>query len=810
MYRSPSTCFDTFLESLEGLLTATDACKQIILTGDFNVHFNTTEPYCVRLCDLLGSFDLWPTVFEQTRYHNCLDNIFVNSDLKVRQVQAVDVGISDHKGQLLNFFVDTNAVFTQNKIFRPITQKGLNEFYNLLEGVSWDFINSDALNIEQKFEKFMKILEDAYLCCFPEKKYIVRSDQGNNITWFNQELREMREHLTLLGDMKNNCYTSTREYRNFRALYRQRIKQAKIIANDNLILRSNNSVKTMWHIINTQRGKPKNSSVESNLSPDEFNTFFSNIADNIVKQIPIPGIDYKHYLSLITPPLEGFSFSEMTFNDVRAVIDRLKNKKSCDLFGFNTKLIKTVKNIILIPLTKLINSCFREKKFPELLKKAIIIPIFKNGDPNFPGNYRPISLLPIVSKIFEKCMALQLVAFFEKNGLFSSSQFGFRQGKSTTMAILDLTSRILEAFHNKQYISVNFCDLSKAFDCVDHKILLEKLKFYNFDENSIELLASYLKDRCQSVKCKGVASAERVVNKGVPQGSILGPILFLIYINDLPATVTTAGYTLFADDTTLSYVGTTLEDSVVGSRDSLELTIKWLQSNSLFLNQDKTKQMIFAMRDIGEDLGGNVQEARFLGVTLDTRLQWGRHIDLVAKKLTKAVFVIRGLSNCVSPPVLRTAYFAIFQPHISYAILAWGHSAEVHRLFAIQRKLVRIISGLGYREDCREAFIALSILTVPALYIWQNLLFIKKANNFQSHADVHNYNTRKRANLVPSYCRLRRCQDGPNYWAIKLFNTLPNSIRELPYHQFYSRTKETLTNNAFYSIEEFLCFNFVT
>nr|CAI5834581.1 unnamed protein product [Callosobruchus analis] len=270
--------------------------------------------------------------------------------------------------QSKNQILEETASFFEK---RPITQKGLNEFYNLLEGVSWDFINSDALNIEQKFEKFMKILEDAYLCCFPEKKYIVRSDQGNNITWFNQELREMREHLTLLGDMKNNCYTSTREYRNFRALYRQRIKQAKIIANDNLILRSNNSVKTMWHIINTQRGKPKNSSVESNLSPDEFNTFFSNIADNIVKQIPIPGIDYKHYLSLITPPLEGFSFSEMTFNDVRAVIDRLKNKKSCDLFGFNTKLIKTVKNIILIPLTKLINSCFREKKFPELLKRQL-------------------------------------------------------------------------------------------------------------------------------------------------------------------------------------------------------------------------------------------------------------------------------------------------------------------------------------------------------------------------------------------------------------------------------------------------------
>uniref|UniRef100_A0A6P7FUC1 Uncharacterized protein LOC114331063 n=1 Tax=Diabrotica virgifera virgifera TaxID=50390 RepID=A0A6P7FUC1_DIAVI len=236
------------------------------------------------------------------------------------------------------------------------------------------------------------------------------------------------------------------------------------------------------------------------------------------------------------------------------------------------------------------------------------------------------------------------------------------------------------------------------------------------------------------------------------------------------------------------------------------VTNEWFCVNRLLLNAAKTNRVVFSLRDT-QNVNDGMSSVRFLGVLLDPKLQWGEHIN--SKKLAKNLFVLRNLASNVSHKVLITAYHAIFQSHLAYAILVWGHSAEMLTVFGWQRKAVRVLAGLWYRDDCRQAYRSLRILTVPSLYILENLMFIKRGGaHFETHENIHQHDTRYKHHLVPAYWRLRRCQTGPGYWAIKFFNKLPDSLKCLQLNQFKSTIKDILLENVFYSNEEFLAFKF--
>lgn len=806
IYRSPAGDFATFLNILDHILGQIDIQSRIIVAGDFNVRFCTEERMSRDLVDMFTSYGLSQTIFQPTRGENCLDNIFINFSEDDFETSIVSPGKSDHDGQLIavNSPLKKNTSTITKKLCQPITQRGKNKFFEIITNIDFGFIDNPS-SLESKFETLMQLLESAFNDSFPQKTCKVRAQHTNNFNWFSHDLKNMREHLQYLNDLyKHLPNNRLKAYiQNFRNDYRKAIKTAKIKCNDRKIQGASNPSRCMWEIINDFRGKPSatNSDTDkTNMRAQDFNSYFVNIAVDLQKQIPIENINpIDNLQNLQTDGLE-FSFKEVSYNDVRTVIDSLKNKTSRDIYNLNINLIKGVKNLLIIPLTRLINMCIRQNAFPNCLKIARVVPIFKKGEVNDPGNYRPISLLPSISKIVEKCLKVQMSEHMENEGLLNANQFGFREGRNTTLAVLKLVENVMEGFESSQYIASTFCDLSKAFDCVSHDILLDKLPYYKFSNNSITLIKSYLTNRQQTVSFNNTVSDKQLINVGVPQGSILGPILFLLYINDLPNIALDEIYYNFADDTTTQIRHTDLQVATEMSGEAQSRARQWFSANKLFLNEAKTQNFVFSLKKT-EAVTDNV---RFLGVALDQKLLWDAHTEMTSTKLSKSAFVLRNLSLCVSPEILKQAYFSIFHSHLSYALLVWGHSSGSRRVFALQRRAIRIVAGLKYRDDCKQAFVDLRVLTLPGEYILQNLMYVRDNHDrLVRHRDVHDYDTRNKNNLQPIYHRLHRCQNGPGYHSINFFNKIPDPLKNLNRIQFKRKVKDLLIECAFYSIEEF-------
>ena len=292
--------------------------------------------------------------------------------------------------------------------------------------------------------------------------------------WFNEHLREIRDRLSALVAMNRSVLMPKSTVTNFKVKYRSELARAKREANDRYINQASNPHKAMWQIIKNCSPKcpPKTSHT---LDAESLNNFFTNVAEEIVKDLPQVTHDFQEYMRPITGTTI-FTFREVTFLEVRQIINKLKNKNSTNCYGMNSKIIKNIKNIILYPLTKLINLYITNKIFPSILKTAKIVPIFKNkGKLNNASEYRPISILPIFAKIFEMILKDQMYHYLEQNAMLIQCQFGFRSKKSTTLAIDALINQVSDGFERFLDTYASFFDLTKAFDCVSHDVLLQKL-----------------------------------------------------------------------------------------------------------------------------------------------------------------------------------------------------------------------------------------------------------------------------------------------------------------------------------------------
>jgi len=804
VYRPPDGNTDTFLGVMHNVLTYLNKAKHIIIVGDFNYCFIQQSSGCNNVCNFFSSFGFNFKNKDPTRLERCLDNVFINFTNDLLHCEVVQNTFSDHSALIFGYKSQKGKIKKTMKIIRPVTSTGISLINNILLSVDWSLLKDPNIDLNCRWKSFVDTIAGLSCECFPQKKVLAGPKVKNHTNWFSEDLKKMRDHLSLLNDLyhtsKNSAFLSQKK--KARKMYRAALKKAKIDANDNFINSSDNPQRAMWSIINDRRKNCDKSPTSAVIEPKDFNKYFLNVANDIAGTTDVNlGCDN---IICDSVQCDTFYFEICSPEEVAVCIGSLKNTKSSDYYGLNVKIIKSIATSIAPILSDLINECLYKGIFPNCLKLAVVVPLFKKGDINNKCNYRPISLLPIFSKIFEKIIKKRIVDFFERNYLFSNSQYGFRSKRNTGDAILDFVNFSLNCFQEGEFSVSSFLDLSKAFDCVNHSLLLHKLKMYNFSSIAIELVKSYLQDRFQAVRYKEEFSDFEEVTIGVPQGSVVGPILYIIFTNDLYTAFSHVKITGFADDNSIAVKGKDLKEVHKVNASVLEELTTWFRSNGLCLNNEKTKIMTLTLRDLSV-FPNNYDHVTLLGVTIDEKLNWKAHCDNLVKKLNSSVFLLRSLASQVSMNVLLTAYYACFQSHIAYALLIWGHSPAAKKVFAVQRRVVRIMDNLSYREDCKGSFLSLKIHTLVSLYILSCVTYAhNNLDKFNKIKEGHSHYTRASESLAVKYNRTYVQRNVTNYWAVKLYNAIPDRYKVLAKQSFKSFMNTYLLTNAFYSVEEFL------
>lgn len=801
-YRSCVGDIGIFLTNLENLLSRYSADgKKIILVGDFNINFRLISPDLTDLTCLINSFGLFATISDFTRISkqsaSCIDNILTNIPDECIKTGVLEPCLSDHLGQfiLVNEIVnnDTPTVFR-----RVVNDTGLLSLRESLHEIDWSiFENSNDVILLSNF--LVNTLQTLIRAQFPLKKC---STKPKEPIWFNTDLKNKRD---ILSTVKHVCNVTNNPkdiaiYHSLRKDYRSSIEIAKKFAYGSFIVSSTNTAKACWQLINAERNKGNSNRFDPGVTPGDFNTFFTTIADTIINTLPNLNINSYDKLepNIISTKSCSFFLHPVTPEEVKDAIMCCKNSHSFDIYDINSKILKATYDIFLIPFTILINLIFTTGIFPDVFKHSKVIPLYKKGDPSLLDNFRPISIIPIFAKIIEIILKNRLTKYFVTNDLFNDSQFGFRQNRSTIDAVLRVVGDIVDGLERGMHTALTLCDLTKAFDCVSHSILLEKMSLYGIRGLPLCLFDSYLNNRRQSVCLHNLTSSTLNIKHGVPQGSVLGPFLFLIYINDLCNHLTTPSCVVFADDTTIICQNNDINNLHDESSRIANKAENWFTSNKLKLNPDKSQRLVFSTNRTL--IRGS--SANWLGIILDDSLSWSQHIDALRNKLSSATFVLRQLKS-FNFDVLKNVYFSLFHTHLNYGVILWGSSPNAIKIFRQQKIAIRILANAKYRDHCRPFFLKFKIMTLPSLYIYSVLLEIhKKINNYSTQSEIHDYNTRS-ANLlrVP---RFRLCKSTKNSLDLRLYNGIPENIKSLNILRFKKEIKKFLVKHCFYSVEDYL------
>ena len=718
--------------------------------------------------------------------------------------------ISDHFPIFSNFKLKTNNQYNDKSTysFRNISDVNLNNFKCELNDVDWSLILG-VNNLQVAYDNFELIFGSLFFKHFPLKtkhtsmnkrdKPYIDINIKNDIKIKNKIAKLYAKYPMTYG----------KEYGKVRNKITNRIKVAKKEYYNIKLQESSTDAGRTWNVINSiLNRKIKKSQSNSGIKinddfyeksddvAEKFNDHFKNVGARLASDLPSSELHYRYFLG--PRVATELSFRLMSANEIKNIV---KNFKDCSpgVDEFPMKVIKHSLDAIISPLTDICNLSLQNGSMPSQLKVSKITPIFKSGSSEDINNYRPIAILPSIGKIIEKVVSDQLYDYCEVNGLLSDCQYGFRKGRSTEAALCSFTNDILTAFESRSNTVAMYLDLSKAFDTISHDILLNKLKHNGVRGIELQWFTSYLTDRKQCVIYENSLSTLQNINCSVPQGSSLGPLLFIIYINDIVNTSGLLQFCMYADDGVIYLSGRDAKSVINCVNQQITNITQWLLANKLTLNVRKSHYMIFSKQKLTlDDLPqikinnvniNRVTETEFLGMTITDQLNWTKHIRNIKIKISKINGILYLTRQLLNRETLKHIYITLVQSHLIYCNIIWGcnYSSHLNPLILMQKIIIRTITFCNRRAHTAELFQLLNILNIHKVNRQCTALFVFKSLNnlvyttikYEFASDIHNISLRDPLRLRPPFATTLQRQRSVLCHGCTVWNALPLEVRSI-------------------------------
>ena len=716
-YRPPSSSVDVFNHYEDFLIYVDGLGLDTIVIGDTNCDLlshslsSTTKRY-IELNDLYAFVQINKT--EPTRVTNVsatlVDHILTNCPDNVKKHGVIHNGLSDHS---ISYLVLNSCISSCPKLisFRSCKSLDADKFRDDIRKQPWAKLTK-CHTIDQAVEIWQSLLMDIIDKHMPMHSKRVRDRDS---PWMSSDIYKLMKKRDKLK--KKACRLKDEklmgEYRKLRNKVTAEIGKAKKKYYSDKLSEFNNSPNNTWKTLKSFIPKKKgDSSVTVNSSSatetaNRFNTFFAEVGSSLADKVP----DAPHVRENENHVEDSFEFTSVNETDVLSIIRNLRNTKSVGLDSISVFVLKLCALEIAPSISYLINFSLKSGKFPTQWKSAKIIPIHKSGDKDIPSNYRPISILPCVSKILERVVQRQILAYLHKNNILSPAQSGFRPRHSTITTLIKVTNDWFQAIDNKEYTGAVFVDLKKAFDTVDCDTLIKKLNIIGINGLPSSWIRSYMTNRVCRTFVNSKLSSESSISCGVPQGSLLGPLLFIIYVNDLVECVESCKIQLYADDTVLYFSHSSINNIELALNSDLKNVYNWMCQNKLTVNCQKTECMLLGSKHmlskenvlqitLHKSPLNQVRLFKYLGMICDENLNWNYHIENMLQKIGKMVGFLGRLRRSLSESILNTIYRSLILPLFDYGDVIYSSSFTKYtdKLQKLQNRAARIILKVKFEH----------------------------------------------------------------------------------------------------------------